>query len=210
MDANVAAGVVEEKKRKREIVLPSAACTKGNGSVSDRQLKIQERRARLRAWKEKRAAPTAMDLSSSSRVYSSTAEAKIWERRSKLNAWKAKRAISSIKNETVTDAVNAAKWEAKKLMEKKKKVEDVDDPLEAIMAAHAAQAKLDIAEARKKELEEEKIVASGGRIVVNDSHIVQESLKDLVEANKRCYICKQYGHSKKDCPQRSRANFAKQ
>jgi len=129
--------------------------------------------------------------------------AKIAARRAKLNAWKAKKAAEKVavaQQATVSEALASAVRKAETL----KAEQDEVDPLEAFMKQNDAVAKREIGKAVEKAKSEDKIVAEGGTIIAD--HSGEKTLEEVINANKRCYVCKQYGHTKADCP-RKRCKF---
>lgn len=83
-----------------------------------------------------------------------------------------------------------------------------DDPLDAFMKETTAKARSDIKEAEEKEAVEARLVNEGGDIeAVSEAVQSERQLKaghyqTLLNNNKRCYVCKKYGHTKTDCPEK--------
>mmetsp|Transcript_823 Transcript_823/g.880 ORF Transcript_823/g.880 Transcript_823/m.880 type:complete len:407 (-) Transcript_823:1748-2968(-) len=82
--------------------------------------------------------------------------------------------------------------------------EQEDDPLDAFMAKAVSRSKKEIADALEKERKEAKILAEGGTLRLSETNtdLREDEMETMMKNNKHCYVCKQFGHTKRDCPQK--------
>ena len=140
-----------------------------------------------------------------------SAAAKLAARKARLAAWKQKHGGAvkaenggkSIENGVKTEGVKQEK-EEKEEVKKGGGAGDGDvayvDPLDAYFDEQEKAAKRDIEKSLEREREEAEIVAKGGHIEDTKGEFLEDELQRMVAANKRCYVCKKFGHTKAECP----------
>lgn len=118
----------------------------------------------------------------------------------------AEKSISSKTSKTVNDAafINVVK-SVETAVRINKDLEEKDD-YEKLMESYIQKASNDIEESSKKVKEVAEKVDDGFDVENDeifkdeDRNLVETERRKLIIGNKRCFICKQYGHTKADCP----------